>query len=677
MYKDNIPPELAETCRWSPYGEGKKGITGWNSPENWKTLDEVPGDAFFTLTDTSFLLIDGDKILGENGKMIPEAWNDLQRIYKAGGATYCEKSTSGKGIHMVYDLGDYADSFQGLHNSRAYIEYKNHPYMEAKGTVIKAKYPRLEFFFKAKQGVYFTGNRQGDQERVVSGESAAAALREIQQMLKEHQTGPDVSAGKMVDKEELKISDDEKPKVLKALEMIPCRDLNYDTWIQIGIAIYNCGFPFEVFDEWSRKDNPKYNESKQHTTEKKWKSFQSSPSMWNAGTIFNLAKDYGWQQHVGAKKQAPSEPDPAKPTKKSLSDDDIYSSVKRLNDFEEKPVEWLLYPYIPRGETVLLAAEGGTGKGFITASIVAGITNGKTPPFMGDGVPFDGDPETVLYLTTEDDVEKVLRGRHKNAGVNADNVFLISKKDEIIQQITYTDENEILKKIIKRYKPSLVVFDPVQSFLPEHVRMGERHHMRTCMNHLNVLASECDTSFLVLCHTNKREGTTKARNQISDSSDLWDIARSVLMTGETGDGDIKFLSLEKANYTKPCDTVLYRIVDPGKVEFVGKTSKRFKDFVIEANETIRSAPKRAEATSFIIDTLKEAPDNSMQIKDLDEGAKAAGISQKTYRRAKEDLKKAGKIKMWQSGSHESKKWLVRLVNQEENNNDLDIHNLEL
>lgn len=675
MYKDNIPPELAETCRWSPYGEGKRGITGWNSPENWKTLDEVPGDAFFTLTDTSFLLIDGDKILGEDGRMIPEAWNDLQRIYKAGGATYCEKSVSGRGVHMVYDLGDYADSFQGLHNKWAYIEYRNHPYMEAKGTVIKAKYPKLEFFFKAKQGVYFTGNRQGDQERVVSGESAAAALREIQQMLKEHQADPEASSGKVVDKEELKITDEEKARVLKALDMIPCKDLNYDTWIQIGIAIYNCGFPFEVFDDWSKKDNKKYNESKNHTTEKKWKSFQSSPSMWNAGTIFNLAKDYGWQQHKETLKEEPT-----------AQDQDEDDGIVCMDDVEEVDQKWITYGYMPECEMIALGSDGGIGKTTIWCNIIASLSSGKPSIFdQALNIPdsfADRDPMKILIFSGEAQADKDLKRKLRLSGANMKNIYVIDLKQK--QLLEYKFSSPKLEAVINKYKPNVVVFDPIQTFISKSVRMAERNQMRDEFTHLSVLCARLNITAILIAHTNKREAAW-GRDKLADSSDFWDQCRSVIMLGKTTEKnskgeDIRFISHEKANNSARQKTILFTTPD-GVARFEGVTDKSGEELAAERRNLMKGekgSPKLDEAIQFILDTLEEAPDNAMLVKELEKSSEANGISKASHKRAKEQLKRDGKVKYWQSGNKKDEKvWHVRLVNNGDNNTNYDIHSLEI
>lgn len=52
---------------------------------------------------------------------------------------------------------------------------------------------------------------------------------------------------------------------------------------------------------------------------------------------------------------------------------------------------------------------------------------------------------------------------------------------------------------------------------------------------------------------------------------------------------------------------------------------------------------------------------SMKTKDLEEQAKEAGYSYRTTRRAKDDLKKNGDIKYFQTGSAKEKTWYIEKV----------------
>lgn len=130
----------------------------------------------------------------------------------------------------------------------------------------------------------------------------------------------------------------------------------------------------------------------------------------------------------------------------------------------------------------------------------------------------------------------------------------------------------------------------------------------------------------------KRQGVY-GRNRIADSADVWDIARSVLITGTTKD-NMRYLSHEKSNYGEPGRTALYTIED-GIAVFKEYCDKHDADFVKERDLSAYQAPQRQNAEAFIMEFLKNGKKPTAE---LDEAAKAAGISNATLRRAKEQLR---------------------------------------
>lgn len=332
---------------------------------------------------------------------------------------------------------------------------------------------------------------------------------------------------------------------------------------------------------------------------------------------------------------------------KKASREDVLAAVKRAKDVEEKEIEWLIPGLLVRSDVNIIGAEGGSGKGFMTASLLAGVTCGKMPEVLRSTFPFEMDPETVLYLTSEDSAEQVLRPRWRAAGADLDKIQLIDKGSEILQNISFSDENGTLDILLEELKPSLVVFDPIQSFLPERVRLAERNQVRRCLNHLSVLSAKYGTTFLLLMHFNKRE-TTDARKALADSSDMWDLARSVMFVGNADDNGLKYFSQEKTNYSEISNTTLFRINDDLTLSYAGTTEKRFHQFEEEkkaAQNTNNNGPTaRSDAKAYIVQLLKRSKDNMMLTEELNEICTANGISKNTLGRAKTDLANDGIIK---------------------------------
>lgn len=326
-----------------------------------------------------------------------------------------------------------------------------------------------------------------------------------------------------------------------------------------------------------------------------------------------------------------------------------------IDQVEEKEPEWLITDYMPKGQITVLAGDGGAGKTTIWCAIAAAVSSGSQC-FLNHDNPFAEkcEPGKVLFFSSEDSAEYTLKGRLRRAGAMLGNVFYLDLADDHFPEIKFNAP--VLEEYIKEYRPKLVVFDPLQSFIPPDVQMGQRNAMRACLTPLTGLGEKYGTTFLIIVHTNKQVGLW-GRKRIADSADIWDIARSVLIAGEAGDG-VRYISQEKSNNGPLAQTVLFRL-DTGKVDFEGYSDKKDKDFVTTAQAATYQAPARADAKEFILDYLK---DGEKETADLDGMMKAQGISGRTLERAKAELKKYGKIVYKHRGFGKEKKVYCRLSN---------------
>ena len=77
--------------------------------------------------------------------------------------------------------------------------------------------------------------------------------------------------------------------LLKALTYIDPAELEYQEWVNVGMALKHEGYSVTDWDLWSRSDRRYHNGE----CEKKWESFNGSNSPVTAGTIIQMAKDKG------------------------------------------------------------------------------------------------------------------------------------------------------------------------------------------------------------------------------------------------------------------------------------------------------------------------------------------------------------------------------------------------
>lgn len=334
-----------------------------------------------------------------------------------------------------------------------------------------------------------------------------------------------------------------------------------------------------------------------------------------------------------------------------------------MSDIEEEEVDWLIPGYIPAGQISLLAGDGGQGKTSVWCNLVAGVSSGRRTIFSADN-PFQnsddviGDQKTCLVFSSEDSVSKVLRKRLRRAGADLTRVLCMDLADKTFDSIKF--DSPELARIIAEIRPALAVFDPLQSFIPPTVQMGARNQMRQCLSPLAALGEKYGTTFIIVMHTNKKQGVW-GRTRCADSADIWDIARSVLIVGHTGEGEVHYLSHEKSNYGEQKSTILYEIND-GLIEFKGSTTKRDREYVSEYAQAMRTAPAKAEAKEIIMNLLGDGEEH--RVSEIDDAVKASGISEHTMRRAKAELKTDAQIKYRCEGYGKQKTFFVRRTNGE-------------
>jgi len=355
---------------------------------------------------------------------------------------------------------------------------------------------------------------------------------------------------------------------------------------------------------------------------------------------------------------------------KTVYDNGTFRQVKSqnldmvdMNSVEEENPEWLIQGHLPKYQISTMVGDGGSGKTTVWCALVAAISSGKRPFLLGAPGGLDlteYEPQRVLFFSAEDSYKYTLRRRLRKNGANLGNIKTIDIADERFQNIKF--DSLFLEQLIAKYKPALVVFDPVQAFVPPNIRMGDRNAMRSCLAPLIGHGEKYGCTFLIIVHTNKLAGAW-GRNRMADSADMWDISRSVELIGETNEPGIRYISQEKSNYDMIKPTVLFSIADE-VVVYKGMADKKDRDFVTEKNYNTKQAPQREEAKEFILDFLK---DGEKEVSELDEMAQVVGISKATLKRGKADLKNEGRIKYRNSGQGKEKKFYISLIATEQVN----------
>lgn len=302
---------------------------------------------------------------------------------------------------------------------------------------------------------------------------------------------------------------------------------------------------------------------------------------------------------------------------------------------------------IPDNNITVIAGDGGVGKSLFECELAAAVSTGRSCVIDPDPVSYDDatgyDVGKVLLFNMEDSFAHVVSRRLSEAGADMDQILTVNPDAEVL--ITIED----ILSATRSELPKLVIIDPLQAFVPKGVAMERRNDMRRFLAPVQKCAEECTTAFLIVMHTNKRFGAS-GRDRLADSADMWDIARSVFVMGNTHDEDrTRYISHEKSSYCQPVSTTLCRIDSHGLYR-VGETDKTDYDFIRERDKHHGGRPpaQREEAKEIIRIALKQN-EGRMDCKTLDSVRKQNDIAKNTYEAARKELQDQGFIRRGSSG----------------------------
>lgn len=316
--------------------------------------------------------------------------------------------------------------------------------------------------------------------------------------------------------------------------------------------------------------------------------------------------------------------------------------IKTLDEFEEQEVEWLIPGYLPKNQITLVCGTGGTGKTSIWISILASLSSGDKTIFSGASIPPKHEGKRVMFFSSEDTVENVIKKKLRLQKANMRNITTVSINDPRFDKVKFG--SKYLEQLIRKYRPELCVFDPLQAFIDGRIKMSDRNAMRQTMRCLIEWGDKYGTTFLVVMHTNKLQNAW-GRNRMADSADLWDIARCVWMVGDTDQEGIHYLSHEKNNYGPTSQTVLFTNTGglPAWYMFSGLKDRDFVTAAAKERNSKKGNTDIEDAVEFIMSELTDHPEG-MYTKDLQTLMEDTGFKTWAVKRAKARLKESKRIK---------------------------------
>lgn len=307
----------------------------------------------------------------------------------------------------------------------------------------------------------------------------------------------------------------------------------------------------------------------------------------------------------------------------------------RIADVQRENVAWLWFPYIPRGKLTIIEGDPGIGKSFITMSLASDLSRGRPLWGLESG---QRPPQTVLLLSAEDGLGDTIRPRLEAMDANLDEIVAFDEPFNLDGSGFYA-----LEEAIRSNKPAIVIIDPLVAYTSGTIDMHRANQVRDFMKPLAHLAEKYDCALVVVRHLKKGSGGGKALYQGLGSIDYTAAARSVLMVGINKDGK-RVMAHVKSNLAKQGATLAYELRDNGSFQWLGTDQTTAEELVAEPEDPeVRSA--RQEAREWLCERL--AGGDWVPSKILERELDGLDFSMSSYKRARHDLKREGRLSVEQ------------------------------
>lgn len=311
-----------------------------------------------------------------------------------------------------------------------------------------------------------------------------------------------------------------------------------------------------------------------------------------------------------------------------------------LNSVPRETVTFLWKPFLPKGKLAFLDGDPGVGKTWLGLAIAGAISRGfPLPDHTGTPPQRPCDPPgTVIYMNAEDGLGDTLAPRLDRLYADTSRIYAMNSircqkgADVTERSLTLSDIHALEQKIAS-VQPTLVIVDPLQSFLGANVDMHRANETRPILDALGRLAARHSCTVLIMRHMRK-SSSDKAIYRGIGSIDFAGAARSIMVAERDPDDRTKrILAHAKCSVAQEAESLVFEISDQGEFLWCGPSSKT-ADSLQSQPLSEKEESSLDKATSLLSEILGPSP---LASEDVKSQAHKAGISPRTLRRARERL----------------------------------------
>lgn len=325
----------------------------------------------------------------------------------------------------------------------------------------------------------------------------------------------------------------------------------------------------------------------------------------------------------------------------SPKDKEVRAVTTRLADIAPQPISWLWPGRVALGKLTLIAGDPGLGKSLLTATMAATVSKGYIWPLTNTASPIG----SVVLLSAEDDPADTIRPRLDAAEADCTRIH-------VLQAIRDTDSAGLpierafsLKRDIAALEElllslpdcHLIVIDPISAYL-EGADSHNNTDVRGLLAPLAKLASGHNVAIVLVQHLNKSSGGSAMYRAMGSVAFVAAARAAYIVTKDQNDPERRLVMPTKNNLAKDSTGLAYsvRTAENGAPMIAWE----MEPVTITADEALTPVPSDEEksgtdwATSILEGLLSKG---SMLVSEIKEETKAAGITEKMLRRAREKL----------------------------------------
>lgn len=308
--------------------------------------------------------------------------------------------------------------------------------------------------------------------------------------------------------------------------------------------------------------------------------------------------------------------------------------VDSMLDIEDEEIEWLWYPFIPKGKLTLLEGDPGCGKTWYANAVMAALSAGYPLPgteALGVG--------RVLLLAGEDGYGDTIKPRLRSLGANLANIRpvlgLYAREEE--HMMTLTPEGlKALESEVEKYRPALVVIDPLVAYIAAGVDINKSNEVRAILRPVGDMAQRYGAAIIGIRHLTKATHSM-ALYRGQGSIDFAAISRSVLLAvRDPNNPTRRLVAPSKASLApegQAQEFFLSRSAPGQEFQWGNQTDLTAQELLASQGEGEDRSERSAleDAQRFLTDILFEGP---RPAKEVQHEAREAGTTEKTLFRAK-------------------------------------------